>query len=325
MPSSQNTPCYIGDLSTANSLTSPKYIFLTDLSVFSTSEYSSASNQFPPNRYSSTNGSTLLPTEYSTLPTASALLRRSLDFPDLDLKIPGEPIICKSKATGQYWPASIKMYAGLRSTGCKRNSNQAGSFTKYYLVQFCDKILLEVPRSFFLTSIDREFYTVKMGRLHTTEIPFKQIYPKILNVLPHLDLIVAGKAQEPTVKERNDRFLQAALIQNALLVGDVVYGNYSDDLLYQVAQILHERYFLQPTTFVEPLDPRIFQLSKKVKTSYISDIILPEAIILITVADIYKEALSLSITPRKYAMESLKEPDIVDYINCLRNNPPKLM
>jgi hypothetical protein len=84
-----------------------------------------------------------------------------------------------------------------------------------------------------------------MGRLHTTEIPFKQIYPKILNVLPHLDLIVAGKAQEPTVKERNDRFLQAALIQHALLVGDVVYGNYSDDLLYQVAQILHERYFLQ--------------------------------------------------------------------------------
>jgi hypothetical protein len=81
----------------------------------------------------------------------------------------------------------------------------------------------------------------------------------------------------------------------------------------------------QPTTFVEPLDPRIFQLSKEVKTSYISDIILPEAILLITVADIYEEALSLSISPRKYAMESLKETDIVDYINCLRNNPPKLM
>ncbi|OAV88107.1 hypothetical protein PTTG_11697 [Puccinia triticina 1-1 BBBD Race 1] len=238
------------------------------------------------------------------------------DTPDLDLQIPGEPILCKSDATGEYWPASIKNYAGVRSTRSEDNNNQSLVFQKYYTVLFFDETISEVPRCFFLTSADREFHTVQIGRIHTTETTYRRFYPKLSNVLASLDLIAAGKAQDPTVKAKHKQFLRVPSQQRVVL-----YGKYSDKLLFHVGQFLRERYFGNAATSLEAVDPRVLQLSDNARLDYISDILLPEALLLITTAEIYEEASSLSVNPRQYATECLKETDIVDLVNCLRWKP----
>lgn len=81
------------------------------------------------------------------------------DYPDVELQIPGEPILCKSRVNGDYWPASIKAYVGIREA----KPAHPIAFKKYYLVVFCDNTSREVPRSFFLTSIERNFSTVKVS------------------------------------------------------------------------------------------------------------------------------------------------------------------
>ncbi|KAI7955250.1 hypothetical protein MJO28_005650, partial [Puccinia striiformis f. sp. tritici] len=261
-------------------------------------------------------------TDYSSTNSESSFHSNSFNLPDPGLQIPGEVILCKSKANGEYWPAVIKAFVGVQTPRCSRKGNQP-TFQKVYLVQFCDETISEVPQSFFWTTAHREFHVVEMGRIHTTEITFKKIYPRLLNIMPELDLISSGNAREPTVKERHEHFLQAPIGQHALLGENVLYGQYSDNLLFDVAQFLSNRYFLNATQRLEPLDPRVLQLCDHGRTSYVSDVLLPEAILLITMEEVNEEAPNHPINLRERAMDCLKETDIVDLVNCLHNNPPK--
>ncbi|KAI9620672.1 hypothetical protein KEM48_008021 [Puccinia striiformis f. sp. tritici PST-130] len=267
---------------------------------------------------SGTNATTITSLHYRE----SSFHSNSFNLPDPGLQIPGEVILCKSKANGEYWPAVIKAFVGVQTPRCSRKGNQP-TFQKVYLVQFCDETISEVPQSFFWTTAHREFHVVEMGRIHTTEITFKKIYPRLLNIMPELDLISSGNAREPTVKERHEHFLQAPIGQHALLGENVLYGQYSDNLLFDVAQFLSNRYFLNATQRLEPLDPRVLQLCDHGRTSYVSDVLLPEAILLITMEEVNEEAPNHPINLRERAMDCLKETDIVDLVNCLHNNPQK--
>lgn len=65
------------------------------------------------------------------------------------------------------------------------------------------------------------------------------------------------------------------------------------------------------------MDPEFVKLSENDKTSYISNILLPEALILVNMSE-------CEIT-RKLAINFLKESDIVDVVRNLRNKKPGLL
>ncbi|KAA1063958.1 hypothetical protein PGT21_008402 [Puccinia graminis f. sp. tritici] len=233
--------------------------------------------------------------------------------------IPGEPILCKYKIKGEYWPASITNFVGFGRPRCKRLSNSSPpyeTYEKYYCVRFCDNKYLEVPRSFFLTSADSEFYTVPIGQIQTIEITYEQFYPKLIDVLPELDDVLAGNALDGGVKQQHDEFLKGPLQRHKIMTGELVYGSYSDDLLHSMAAFLKNRYIND----AQAVDFRFKALSDDQKTTYISDILIPEALILINTKEILEEFASPVEDARQLALNALKEVDIVTIVGCLRNN-----
>ncbi|KAA1063816.1 hypothetical protein PGTUg99_000442 [Puccinia graminis f. sp. tritici] len=148
-----------------------------------------------------------------------------LDAPDLDLKIPGEPILCKAKACGEYWPASIAAYVGLRTIipRWQKKGDTTPLAQKYYWIKFCDGTHLEV------------------GRIQTTEIQYHKFYPQLLEILPELDAILAGNGLNHDIKRRHEDFLKGPIKRCGLQ--DITYGNYSDELLFKAGRFLWNRYF----------------------------------------------------------------------------------
>ncbi|KAA1102490.1 hypothetical protein PGT21_000669 [Puccinia graminis f. sp. tritici] len=163
--------------------------------------------------------------------------------PDYDLEIPGEPILCKAKLKGEYWPASLIGCVGLRNAKSRTSRLDPVSLSeKYYSVHFFDGTSAEVPRSFFLTSIERNFHTVPVGRIQTIETTYKQFLPKLIKILPDVDAILAGNASDSGVKQRHEDFLGGQRGQDCIPNEDIIYGKYSDSLLYEVAAFLSNRY-----------------------------------------------------------------------------------
>ncbi|KAA1080687.1 hypothetical protein PGT21_017197 [Puccinia graminis f. sp. tritici] len=244
----------------------------------------------------------------------------STDAPaDDDLQIPGGPILCKAKAKDEYWPAYLLNYLGLRRPKSETSAfNPASLSEKYYLVQFFDGTSAEVPRSFFFTSIESDFRTIKVGRIYTTEMKYKQFLPKLISILPDVDAVLAGEASDDSVRRRHQEFLQNQGEGRFQPHEDIIYGQYSDHLLYEVAAFLTDRYFKRAGPLVGPIDPRIFQLSENQKLAYISDVILPEVLVLVTIKDVVQDASTPVLNPRAAALNSLKTPDIVDLVKRLR-------
>ncbi|OAV87760.1 hypothetical protein PTTG_29289 [Puccinia triticina 1-1 BBBD Race 1] len=243
----------------------------------------------------------------------------TIDAPDDDLNIPGEPILCKSNARGKYWPASVISYAGLRN---KNRVDAAPLSEKRYLVEFCDGMRSEVPRSYFFTPREIEFHTVQMGDIQTTEIQYDEFFPKIKQVLPDMDAIFAGNASDDDVKQRHENFL--TLPDQRPMVRPI-FGGYSDSLVCKASKFLRTRYFDETSPLIESVDPQVLQLSDKCKTDYISDIALPEVFLLVTVKEVIRGASRPLMNPRQTAMACLMKTDIVDLVTSLRIDPKRLL
>ncbi|WAR58904.1 hypothetical protein PtB15_10B243 [Puccinia triticina] len=141
------------------------------------------------------------------------------DAPDHDLEIPGETILCKSDAEDKYWPASLINYLGIRNRDSIISTfDHTSRSEKYYSVEFFDGTCSEVPRSFFFTSAEREFHTVKVGRIKTTEMKYKEFLPILIEILPDVEEILAGTASDDGVKQRHNNFLES----NYILEGSIL-------------------------------------------------------------------------------------------------------
>lgn len=66
------------------------------------------------------------------------------------------------------------------------------------------------------------------------------------------------------------------------------------------------------------IDPRFHKLSWNNQISYISDILIPVALVLITTRDFMEENEISAEEARQLAQEHLKEIDIVAWVGCLR-------
>ncbi|KAI7936990.1 hypothetical protein MJO28_015889 [Puccinia striiformis f. sp. tritici] len=160
--------------------------------------------------------------------SSSSLLSvgNSTTLDELEFLIPGEPILCK-------WPAQI-----IRHTGFLEATSTSTFQEKVYEIHFCDEIVMNLPRSFFLTAFERMFHTVKVGELHTTEVTFSQVLPKIQNVTPELDLILAG----------NSFFLPPYLTGRIPEVP--AHGQYSEDVICSIIQHFEDRYIFNTVSFI---------------------------------------------------------------------------
>ncbi|KNE92904.1 hypothetical protein PSTG_13693 [Puccinia striiformis f. sp. tritici PST-78] len=78
----------------------------------------------------------------------------------------------------------------------------------------------------------------KVGELHTTEVTFSQVLPKIQNVTPELDLILAG----------NSFFLPPYLTGRIPEVP--AYGQYSEDVICSIIQHFEDRYIFNTVSFI---------------------------------------------------------------------------
>ncbi|OAV87966.1 hypothetical protein PTTG_29217 [Puccinia triticina 1-1 BBBD Race 1] len=246
------------------------------------------------------------------------------DAPDHDLEIPGETILCKSDAEDKYWPASLINYLGIRNRDSIISTfDHTSRSEKYYSVEFFDGTCSEVPRSFFFTLAEREFHTVKVGRIKTTEMKYKEFLPILIEILPDVEEILAGTASDDGVKQRHDNFLESHHGRNSIINDVVIYGQYSDRLVYQVTIYLRDRYLKNGVPSAGLIDSRIFRLSEADQLTYFSHIIVPEVILLVTMKEFLQDPSIPGLDTRTAALEALKKVDIVDLVNFFRKNPRK--
>ncbi|PLW25774.1 hypothetical protein PCASD_22680 [Puccinia coronata f. sp. avenae] len=237
--------------------------------------------------------------------------------------IPGAPILCKSTRRSQiFWPAALLNDSGVEVP--RRRLGHTTHFETLYSVRFCDGTSAKVPRSSFYTTTDQEFYSVKIGEIHTTPVPFEIVLPKIQNVLGSLDSILVGNAYPEDVKQRSDRYLNGGRRTRVEIPAGAIYGHYTEGVVHEVANFLKNRYILNcPQPLIGRLDTRFLNLSTDQQTNYITDIITPEAFLLITLDEFANEALEQG-TPQDYfwlrhlAVDCLRKVDIIDLVYSYR-------
>ncbi|KNE92905.1 hypothetical protein PSTG_13694 [Puccinia striiformis f. sp. tritici PST-78] len=97
----------------------------------------------------------------------------------------------------------------------------------------------------------------KVGELHTTEVTFSQVLPKIQNVTPELDLILAG----------NSFFLPPYLTGRIPEVP--AHGQYSEDVICSIIQHFEDRYIFNTTEeLAANINHRFIGLSRQSKIRY---------------------------------------------------------
>ncbi|EHS62853.1 hypothetical protein PGT21_019826 [Puccinia graminis f. sp. tritici] len=230
---------------------------------------------------------------------------------DEGLLLPGEPIVCKTKSSSnEYWPARLIGREGSLSKQTITRHNE-----QLYRVHFCDEEQMLLPRSFFLTVFQEEFFTAKLGQLETIEATFDQLFPKLLEAIPKIDSIVAGAYMEESVTNKHEAHLTGTTEAHGS-AGYISYGQYSEAIICSMTQYLTNRYIHeQPPQLI--IDQRFFKLTEQQQTTYVLDVIVPEAMILITQADFSDKVLD-SHDSRALAIDYLNEQDIVSLINVLR-------
>ncbi|PLW28888.1 hypothetical protein PCASD_15807 [Puccinia coronata f. sp. avenae] len=121
----------------------------------------------------------------------------SIRTPGESLVVPGEPVLCKTRAwETNYWPARLVKYEGSSRRQARTQTEEL------FCVKFCDDVRMVVPRSFFLTAFQKEFKTAKLGELETTEVTWEQILPKLKKETQKLDSIISGSYMEQSVVDR---------------------------------------------------------------------------------------------------------------------------
>lgn len=97
----------------------------------------------------------------------------------------------------------------------------------------------------------------KMGQISTTKMTYKMFFPKFVNILLDLDSIVAGNGSNISINKQHNDFLKDPLQQSKILSRNIIYGNYSDNIIRKMCDLLIARYitsvslsFLQPAQFL---------------------------------------------------------------------------
>ncbi|KAH9821248.1 hypothetical protein DFH28DRAFT_1120643 [Melampsora americana] len=256
------------------------------------------------------------------------------DGPDPEININDEVVLSKDKRKGQYWPARITGYVGvkiLKQPG-NRSKNMKARKEKYYHIKFCDGTQIEVPRSFFLTSDQAEFHQVSIGQVTTDEIKFNKFIEVLKPHLSEIDLIVKGKSTDLSIQSQHQTFL-LNVKGRALIPRDVKYGRYTEKLIVEVGHFLRDRYL--NATESNEYDPGFIDLDDSQKSQYVFDILVPQLFWLVTVKQ-HKEAL-LEESPilkestntkeseerilkkaKELALAELHDADIVDRVYALR-------
>jgi len=235
-----------------------------------------------------------------------------LNQPDHELEIPGETILCRAGTNNrEFWPARVISYVGLKSSQRRGLSKSASTKTdKIYRVQFCDGRSADTPRSSFWTTDQEEFYQVKIGQLKTQEVKFADMIPDIEKQLHHIDLIVSGKSSDPNLVSKHENFL-TSLKNRGSIPKDVKYGKYSEELIHKVGDFLRDRYLVnQPATEEEDkitVDSRFEKLTETEKSQYIFDILVPELIWLITVAQYLEDGRDKLVQESGLSWEELEK------------------
>ncbi|MBW0545705.1 hypothetical protein O181_085420 [Austropuccinia psidii MF-1] len=264
--------------------------------------------------------------EQQTLDAQKDSLDDIFDQPDAELQIPGEVILSKMKPKSDYWPAQVIEYAGLKPLHRRGFKKRIPLKEKYYRIEFCDQEILDVPRSFFLTTDQEEFYQVEVGKLSTIDVSFEDLIPEIEEQVHLLDLVIQGRSADPILMKKHKNFLENPKTRGRI-PNDVKYGKYCEDVLQKVGEYIKERY-LSSTSINYHLDGQFLKLSESEKTQYIFDILVPELIWLITVqqyASDAKEELPENASTeeiweyaQKAAAEDIQEADLVDKVMGLR-------
>lgn len=240
-------------------------------------------------------------------------LDEMLDGPDQELDIPGETVVCRMNARSQeYWPARVISYMGLKSNkrGPPKLSKKPAKSEKTYRIQFCDGSQIVAPRSSFWTIDQEEFYRVKIGQVKTREVKFEEMIPQIDNQLHELDLIINGKSKDPNLIIKHEDFL-TSLKNRGSIPRDVKYGKYSEELIHRVGNYLRDRYLVNQLESEEAakitVDSRFERLSETEKSQYIFDILVPELIWLITVAQYLEDGRDKLIAESGLTWEELEK------------------
>jgi hypothetical protein len=88
----------------------------------------------------------------------------SIRTPGESLVVPGEPVLCKTRAREtNYWPARLVKYEGSSRRQARTQTEEL------FCVKFCDDVWMVVPRSFFLTAFQKEFKTAKVSQQKETK------------------------------------------------------------------------------------------------------------------------------------------------------------
>ncbi|PLW46495.1 hypothetical protein PCASD_06332 [Puccinia coronata f. sp. avenae] len=205
----------------------------------------------------------------------------SIRTPGESLVVPGEPVLCKTRAREtNYWPARLVKYEGSSRRQARTQTEEL------FCVKFCDDVRMVVPRSFFLTAFQKEFKTAKLGELETTEVTWEQILPKLKKETQKLDSIISGSYMEQSVVDRHEDYLTRTPEGHRQLAEGVSYGQYPKAVITGVTEHLQDRYIFHLTEPIEiVVDSRFLALTKEEKKVYLQGVILPEAIILITQQD----------------------------------------
>lgn len=235
-----------------------------------------------------------------------------LNQPDHELEIPGETVLCRTgNKNREFWPARVISYVGLKSSQRRGLSKSASTKTeKIYRVQFCDGRSADTPRSSFWTTDQEEFYKVKIGQLKTQEVKFADMIPDMEKQLHHLDLIVSGKSSDPDLVSKHEDFM-TSLRNRGSIPKDVKYGKYSEELIHKVGNFLRDRYLAnQPANEKGDkitVDSRFEKLTEIQKSQYIFDILVPELIWLITLAQYLEDGREKLVRESGWSWEDLEK------------------
>ncbi|EGG03133.1 uncharacterized protein MELLADRAFT_117425 [Melampsora larici-populina 98AG31] len=248
--------------------------------------------------------------------------------PDPEINIHDEVILSKDKRKGQYWPARVTGYVGLKivKQPGNRSRNVKPRKEKYYHIKFCDGTQVEVPRSYFLTSDQTEFHQVSIGQVTTNEIKFNKFIEVLEPHLTEIDFIVKGKSTDLSIQSQHETFL-LNVKGRSLIPRDVKYGRYTEKLIVEVGHFLRDRYLT--STESNEYDPGFLELDDAQKSQYVFDILVPQLLWLVTVEQ-HKQSLledeedsteaSILKRAQELALAELHDADIVDRVYALRNS-----
>ncbi|KAG0144340.1 hypothetical protein CROQUDRAFT_65164 [Cronartium quercuum f. sp. fusiforme G11] len=257
------------------------------------------------------------------------------DGPEADININDETVLAKEKLKGQYWPARVIGYSGLKKLSKKRNNNDQTQFKKekHYQIKFCDSTIIDLPRSFFLTSDQPDFHTVPIGKVETKYTKFEDLLDEIKSQLPKLDLIIKGESNDDLIKSKHYNFLNDSKTRG-LIPKDINYGKFNEKLILKVGQFLVSRYINSKE--INEYDEGFKTLTESDKTQYIFDILVPHILWLITLEQ-YKIELKDELLEsgelemneeeiikkaKDLALIELHQTDIVDQVYNLRKQHP---